>query len=63
MMATSGPIWIGVDALESDVPPVLVERLQVGAAEFLGLRQAEKANIEAWQERLAAVDAAFRQGF
>ena len=62
MMATSGPIWIGVDALESDVPPVLVERLQVGAAEFLGLRQAEKANIEAWQERLAAVDAAFRQG-
>lgn len=62
MMATPGPIWIGVDALESDVPPVLVERLQVGAAEFLGLRQAEKANIQAWQDRLAAVDTAFRQG-
>ena len=61
-MASSGPIWIGVDALDSDVPPVLVERLQVGAAQYLGLRQAEKANIQGWQDRLAAIDVSFRQG-
>ena len=62
MIADTGPIWIGVDALESDVPPALVERLQLGAAEFLGLRQAQQAKTGVWQNRLAAVNSSFRQG-
>ena len=62
MLADTGPIWIGVDALESDVPPALVERLQLGAAEFLGLRQAQQAKTGVWQNRLAAINSSFRQG-
>lgn len=62
MLVDAGPIWIGVDALESDVPRALVERLQLSAAEFLGLRQVQKAKTEVWQNRLAAVNNSFRQG-
>ena len=62
VVMASGPVWIGVDALESEVPPALVERLQLKSAEFLGLRQAQAAQIESWKQRLAAINTTFRRG-
>ena len=54
VVMASGPVWVGVDALESEVPPALVERLQLKSAEFLGLRQAQAAQIESWKQRLTS---------
>ena len=62
MTVDSGPVWVGVHALESNVPPALVDRLQISAAEFLGLRQVQQAKVELWENRLAQVNTSFREG-
>ena len=62
MLAATGPVWIGVDAVDPQISPELVQRAQQAAAEALGLRQRRHGDLSAWQGRLGAVDAAFRQG-
>jgi hypothetical protein len=62
LLVNSGPIWIGVDALDPDVPPQLVERLETEAAHHLGLRQQQNEDLSIWRDRLVAIDTSFRQG-
>ena len=62
LLANSGPIWIGVDSLDPDVPPQLVERLKTSAADHLGLRQRQNEDLSVWRARLTTIDKAFREG-
>ena len=62
MLAATGPVWIGVDAVDPQISLDLVQRAQQTAAEALGMRQRQASDLSAWQGRLGAVDAAFRQG-
>lgn len=62
IIASSGPVWIGVGSLDPQVPPLLVERIDALAANSLGLAQRQSEDLEAWQQRLVAIDASFRQG-
>jgi hypothetical protein len=62
IFASSGPVWIGVGALDPQVPPALVERIDALAASSLGLGQGQSEDLEAWQQRLVAIDSSFRQG-